>query len=260
MLLLAKRHGVPHRRRLSCGGLRSRGGCRRTALARQCSGKGGDLVDVESAAATELEDGTPDVMQLEQALQEAVAREDYATAAKLRDELFSLNLAGEAGLIAVHRDFVAAQQARSLTKMEKVWHRGNHVCCVHLAQLPVFGHKEVVDSWKNLFREREAARVEPSPQNIAVRGSIGRIVAVDEKAKTVTTSVFERTPEGWKLWSHQVGTMKPQDMPSDRPGLMQRLPRWLRAAASAVRESFQVKRKKEELQPQTVRELQTISR
>mmetsp|Transcript_51077 Transcript_51077/g.94483 ORF Transcript_51077/g.94483 Transcript_51077/m.94483 type:complete len:290 (+) Transcript_51077:55-924(+) len=211
------------------------------------------LADGESIQTQE-----PDVQELEQQLQAAISSEDYIEAARLRDEIYALGLSGEAGMMAAHSDLVAAQQARSISKMAALWLPADHSCCIHLAQLPTFSYDAILESWRRAFEDRASAKVDPSLQSITVRGAIGRIVAVDEKAKTVTTSFFERTSDGWKLWNHHVGALKPQDVPKEKRGLVRHLPRWLKTAAEAVKKRITLKRQQKELQPQTVRELQTI--
>eukprot|EP00971_Amphidinium_carterae_P004467 89516-Amphidinium_carterae.1 len=134
--------------------------------------------------------------------------------------------------------------------MSELWYAADHSCCIHLAQLPAFRYDAILESWERMFQDRAAAKVDPALQSITVRDGIGRIVAVDEQAKTVTTSFFMRTSDGWKLWSHQAGALKPKDMPKESRGLMQYLPRWLKRAANTVKQRIRQKKKKE-LQPQT---------
>merc|ERR1719356_878029 len=96
--------------------------------------------------------------------------------------------------------------------MRDLWHKAEHSCCIHQAKRPVLGHAAVLESWIDKFRGPRRGRgrgAEYETQSVVIRENIGRVVVVSEGKNEVITNFFERTPHGWKLWCHQVGSVEP---------------------------------------------------
>eukprot|EP00930_Biecheleria_cincta_P071725 TRINITY_DN59195_c0_g1_i1.p1 TRINITY_DN59195_c0_g1~~TRINITY_DN59195_c0_g1_i1.p1 ORF type:complete len:298 (-),score=46.06 TRINITY_DN59195_c0_g1_i1:13-906(-) len=175
------------------------------------------------------------VVEAEARLEEAVRNEDFLEAARLRDEISAMSLDGEVAILSVNREFFAAMRSRDLERMKAVWQTGNHACCMHAKERPIHGFEPIVESWRKLFQKGRSTMDGESRQSVVLRGTVGRVVAVDEQANVVMTNMFERTSDGWKLWSHQAGPLRPPDAKPKMSFLERLVPRKLRELISQAR-------------------------
>eukprot|EP00959_Pyramimonas_sp_CCMP1952_P453898 9469048-Pyramimonas_sp.AAC.1 len=152
-----------HRARKSC----SKNTCNRFALQRA---KATRPTFVLNASVGQDQEGLKTV-ELQQALRDAVDREDYAEAARLRDvircwrktpqrELIvgSVGSIGstrqdteEEAVIAANSAFYAAFAHADVPAMRRIWGRGAHVQCIHPGGLCVKGDEPVIESWAQVL-------------------------------------------------------------------------------------------------------------
>lgn len=168
------------------------------------------------------------MVEAEARLEEAVRTENFLEAARLRDEISAMSVDGEVAILSVNREFFAAMRSHDLERMKAVWQTGDHACCMHAKDRPIHGYEAIVESWHKLFQKGRTTMDGESRQSVVVRGSVGRVVAVDEKANKVMTNMFEQTFNGWKLWSHQAGPLRPPDAKPRKSFLERVVPRKLR--------------------------------
>jgi len=168
------------------------------------------------------------VVEAEARLEEAVRTENFLEAARIRDDISAMSVAGEVAILSVNREFFAAMRSRDLERMKAVWQTGDHACCMHAKERPLHGHEPIVESWRKLFQKGRSTIDGESRQSVVLRGSVGRVVAVDEEANMVITNIFEQTSDGWKLWSHQAGPLRPSDAKPKKSFLERMVPRKLR--------------------------------
>lgn len=81
--------------------------------------------------------------ELQRALQEAVAREDFAEAARLRDVLRFRRSDALQGVEAANARFYAAFERMDAREMARVWGEGDHVRCTHPGASCILGRQEV---------------------------------------------------------------------------------------------------------------------
>lgn len=152
------------------------------------------------------------VEQLEEQLRIAVTVEDYTNAARLRDVIQDAKLDVEVAVLCANREFFHAFQTCDLDRMAQIWHEGDHTCCVHPSNYPIHGYTAVVESWDRVFRSGNVRDVQFERTSVQVRGNIGRVICserINNHSNLVATNLFERTADGWKLWSHQAGMIDP---------------------------------------------------
>lgn len=164
-------------------------------------------------ASPSSKDVTPE--ELEEQMQAAAKAEDFATAARLRDQLQELMLDGEAAVLCANREFYAAFQACDAERMEALWLNGSRSCCVHPGNPPIHGHEAVSRSWASIFSRRSGMDIECLKPSVVVSGNIGRVVCfekVDGGLSLAAVNLFESTSNGWKMWYHQAGLVEPMLM------------------------------------------------
>jgi len=156
---------------------------------------------------------------------------------------------GQLAVLAANQAFFGAVAVRDLERMGELWLEGDHSCCIHQAQRPVLGYAAVMESWRNLFRDRRLKKVEYALESVVIRDNVGRVVVTSEKANQVVTNFWERTADGWKLWSHQAGTIKPVP-PSTTLGTMAlKIPNLCVSAVKAVAKRLTLGRRRSQPPP-----------
>lgn len=188
------------------------------------------------------------MVEAEARLEEAVRTENFLEAARLRDEISAMSVDGEVAILSVNREFFAAMRSCDLERMKAVWQTGDHACCIHAKERPIHGHEPIMESWRKLFQRRGSTKDCDSRQSVVLRGSVGRVVNVDEEANIVITNMFERTSDGWKLWSHQAGPFRPPDAKPKQSFLERVVPRPLRDFIRKARARRAVKRFQQQLE------------
>lgn len=170
------------------------------------------------------------IMHLDAQLRNAVAVENYAEAARLRDEIQNRSFEGEVGVLAANTEFFEAWAAQDLERMSDIWHKGDHSCCIHAASRPVHGFEAIMQSWSEVFRRANGRKAECIDQTVVIRDNIGRVVrcqTCSDGASMVITNHFEKTQQGWKLSCHQVGSVsEPKQTPS-LAQLILEIPNWI---------------------------------
>lgn len=176
-------------------------------------------------------EGADSFHELEGRLQAAVEREDFAEAARIRDVIRERSMGGELSIIAANRAFFEAIYKRDKQLMASLWHDGGHSCCIHQAQRPLHGRDAIMESWRQIFKRRQK-KFDIASQSVVIRDNTGRVVVTSERVNRVVTNFYERTPEGWKLWFHQVGTITPINAKPSFGSLVMAVPK---ACVSALR-------------------------
>ena len=167
-----------------------------------------------------------DLAALERDLELQISLENYANAAKLRDEIKALK---ENDLVAVetcNATFYDAFRRGDWTTMDsKVWGRGDHVRCTHPGMPTVVGEENVRESWKIVFESMEGrnggSRNTSREQQMDVQcksveayanGNLGIVTCEEVVMRTSTltcTNVFEKQEGEWKMIQHHASAVFP---------------------------------------------------
>lgn len=153
-------------------------------------------------------------------LDEAVAAEDYKTAAALRDKVAALSRDEEVAVLTANAQFYEAFSASCLEAMSDIWavERPEALSCSHPGFPAIRGRDAIIESWRHIFRgdapsilpEVDCVRLMAGGQAALVScleridGSPG---SVDEHEGELTaTNLFEKDTHGeWKMVLHQAG-------------------------------------------------------
>ncbi|XP_031374472.1 uncharacterized protein LOC116189085 isoform X2 [Punica granatum] len=151
-----------------------------------------------------------DQQMLEQELQIAIAEENYAKAAKIRDSIRNLHEDSVASVIAANAQFYDSFRNGDITAMQTLWSRGDNVCCVHPGSLGISGYELVIDSWNHVWANYEfPLEIELRDVRVHVRGSMGYVTCV-ELVRTkgsswgghFVTNGFEKVDGRWLICIH----------------------------------------------------------
>ena len=107
--------------------------------------------------------------------------------------------------------FYEALERADLEAMMAVWAEDEEIVCVHPAGPRLSGYEQVRESWSQIFSSRQRLRVHLSNQvyvqamMLSIHSLHENILVGDEtKPRTpmVTTNVFVRTGNGWRMLVH----------------------------------------------------------
>lgn len=153
---------------------------------------------------------------LRQKLEAAVASENYAEAARIRDTLQQRQMDGKLGVEDANQRFYDAFRSGSLQAMEAVWGEGDQVQVIHPASACISGRALVLDSWASILRgvrpnafkiTLEDVRVFALSETTGLVTCVEVVEADDSKGRTVATNVFELQKGKWVLILHQGGPL-----------------------------------------------------
>jgi ketosteroid isomerase-like protein len=127
--------------------------------------------------------------------------------------------------------FYDAFTRSDLERMMAVWADDDDIYCVHPHGTRVVGVADVRESWRQIFKSRQALRFELREQHyvhgmmLAVHSVYEHIEAEGEtrgRAATIATNVYVRTESGWRMVVHHASPA-----PSTAPAASRVVPKTL---------------------------------
>jgi len=162
-----------------------------------------------------------DEEELEEELENAIAAENYARAAQIRDTLKNLQKGSKTAIFGANRRFYESFRNGDLAAMQGIWAKRKDVCCVHPGLKGITGYDDIIESWNFIWANYEfPLEVKLEDIKIHVKGDIGYVTCV-EFVKTkggrwggqFVTNVFEKIRGKWficihhaspiDVWTHQ---------------------------------------------------------
>ncbi|GAB2235473.1 hypothetical protein Droror1_Dr00025898 [Drosera rotundifolia] len=151
-----------------------------------------------------------DEQSLERELQVAVMLENYAEAARIRDNLRILHEDRKASVLAANSRFYDAFSKGDLASMQALWAKGEDVCCVHPGASGISGYDLVMTSWEYVWVNYEfPLQIELKDIKVHLRGDVGYVTCVELVrtkgngwGRQFATNVFERVDGQWYICIH----------------------------------------------------------
>ena len=150
---------------------------------------------------------TPTRDDYARALDAAVAVEDYAEAARLRDLIRNVANDSRRAIEDANEAFYRAFRSANIDAMSAVWIDGPHARCAHPGSAPVVGSADVRASWEIIFASVPGGLdVRCLDVNVYAGDGWGMVTCVERTPSGSLTAlnVFERRPDGsWGVVAHQ---------------------------------------------------------
>lgn len=99
--------------------------------------------------------------------------------------------ASDEEVAAANQRFYAAFESLDVARMEAVWSRDRHACCVHPGWAPLFGWGAIMQSWQQIFANTREMRFTLTGVRIHVVGDVAWVA--------LTENIESRGPDGWSL-------------------------------------------------------------
>ena len=153
----------------------------------------------------------PSISDVQDLLDAAVASEDFAEAARLRDRLVAMRGDATAGVADANERFYHAFRTADAEAMRRVWGVGDHVQCLHPGSACISGADQVRESWDIVFSTMPpGAGMDVSAEQVRVHAADGwGFVTCVEKVNSdagvgmlAATNVFEVQGDEWKIIHH----------------------------------------------------------
>ena len=123
--------------------------------------------------------------------------------------------------------FYEALEAADLEAMMEVWAEDEEIVCVHPGWQRLAGYREIRENWAQIFRSGERLKFHLSNlvtvhgMMIAVHSLHENVLVAGEpkpRAPVVTTNVYLRTADGWRMVVHHGSVTAPVERPEPEPG------------------------------------------
>ncbi|KAI3694525.1 hypothetical protein L1987_77492 [Smallanthus sonchifolius] len=178
---------------------------KRYSLLNPCKVKMNDSEGTLSSESMILDEQT-----LKKELQIAIQEENYAQAAKIRDNLKHLHEDSKAAVLAANTRFYNSFRNGDLATMQALWSKSDSVCVVHPGVSGISGYELVMGSWEYVWADYEfPLSIEVKDVQVQVRGDVGYVTCVEMVRTTgknwgsqFATNVFEKIDGQWFMCIH----------------------------------------------------------
>jgi ketosteroid isomerase-like protein len=126
-----------------------------------------------------------------------------------------------------NQSFYRAFESLNIKEMEKVWARGGDIQCGHPGWRILRGWDAVMESWRRIFENTPAIRFMVTDVAIEVRGNVAWVTLCENlnsslegqsvSATVLTTNIFEKGSEGWRMILHHGSSVAQQGPQSEPP-------------------------------------------
>lgn len=121
-----------------------------------------------------------------------------------------------ADVLAANAELYEAFEHGDVDRMEAVWDDADDVCCVHPGWPAVRGRSRVLRSWSVIMANTSYIQFFLTGVHTKIDGDLAVVTCeeniltavadvdgtLSESAKVVSTNVFRRRGDRWKLWLH----------------------------------------------------------
>lgn len=130
----------------------------------------------------------------------------------------------EAAVLQANARFYTAFTHGDQTAMEGLWAKRASVTCLHPGSPPLSGRGPVLESWRQILRERPPFALRCDHPVTTLLGDLAIVVCYEaggeEPAHLVATNVFVLEDDTWRMVHHHAG---PLSSPAPRRPAMSRL-------------------------------------
>jgi SnoaL-like domain len=123
-------------------------------------------------------------------------------------------------VLEANENFYRAFESLDINQMEKVWGKGSFIQCGHPGWRILRGSEVVMESWRRIFENTPAIRFMLTDVSTEIRGDLAWVTLYENltssiegqniSATVLTTNIFERGPDGWRMIHHHGSSVAQQ--------------------------------------------------
>lgn len=132
----------------------------------------------------------------------------------------------EKQVFKANESFYRAFESLNIKEMERVWAKEPNIQCGHPGWRILRGWEPVIESWRRIFENTPSIRFTLTDVVIEIRGNMAWVTLYenlnsslegqDVSAIILTTNIFEKGPDGWRMILHH-GSSVTQQAPEVDP-------------------------------------------
>ena len=126
-----------------------------------------------------------------------------------------------------NENFYRAFESLDVKQMEKVWAKESPIQCGHPGWRILRGWNVVMESWRRIFENTPMIRFLLTDVAIEIRGDMAWVTLYENlnssvegqniSATVLTTNIFEKGPDGWRMIHHHGSSVAQQAPQTDPP-------------------------------------------
>ena len=121
-------------------------------------------------------------------------------------------MTAEQEVTEANKGFYRAFETLKIDAMERVWAKDADIQCGHPGWRILRGWGPVMESWKRIFENTPSMKFTLTDVKVEVRGAVAWVTLYENLNSTIegqnysaailTTNMFQRTSEGWRMILH----------------------------------------------------------
>jgi ketosteroid isomerase-like protein len=133
----------------------------------------------------------------------------------------------ERAVAKANESFYRAFESLDIKQMEKVWARDRQIQCGHPGWRILRGWAAVMESWRRIFENTPAIRFSLADVSIEIYEGLAWVTLYENIQSTIgnetvgatvlTTNIFEKHPEGWRMIHHHGSSVAQQPAEGEPP-------------------------------------------
>jgi ketosteroid isomerase-like protein len=127
----------------------------------------------------------------------------------------------KSAILAANAAFYRAFNQADFEAMREVWARRLELVCFHPGAALLVGRDAVLDSWRNILRQRPSFTLRCDDPTVSVLGDVAIVTCYEgtdaETAHLAATNVFALEEGSWRMVHHHAGPIASPPRPSVRP-------------------------------------------
>src|SRR2546428_10460917 len=122
-----------------------------------------------------------------------------------------------------NESFYLAFESQDIKEIEKVWAKETHIQCGHPDWQILRGWNAVMESWRRIFENTPSIRFMLTDVSVQIRGNLAWVTLYENLNSSVegqnvsaiilTTNIFEKGGEGWRMIHHHGSSIVQQPAP-----------------------------------------------